>query len=430
MLRAGVRLPLTSLGLLLIVAAVGGVLVRSSGPGVAASTVSITQIAAGAMHTCALLDTGRVRCWGWGGSGQLGFGNTENIGDDETPGSVGEVNVGGPVTEIATGQFHTCALLDAGGVRCWGGSRYGQLGYVNTENVGDDETPASAGDVDVGGTVIQITAGGYHTCALLDTGGVRCWGSGGDGQLGYANTEDIGDDETPASAGEVNIGGRVTQIAAGTAHTCALLDTGTVRCWGSSVFAQLGYANTENIGDDETPASAGDINVGGTVTQIAAGTAHTCALLDTGTVRCWGSAGASGQLGYANFENIGDDETPASAGDVDVGGKVTQVATGTLHTCVLLDTGGVRCWGLSSSGQLGYRNTKTIGDNEHPAEAGNVNVGGTVSQITTGALHTCALLSSGGVRCWGLGSRGQLGYANTEDVGDNERPRSAGDVEG
>src|SRR5207244_379546 len=128
----------------------------------------------------------------------------------------------------------------------------------------------------------------------------------------------------------------------GRSHTCALLEGGTVRCWGEGLSGSLGYGNVNNIGDDESPASAGDVDVGGTVVQISVGAAHTCALLEGGTVRCWG---ANLQLGYGNMNIVGDDETPASVGDVDVGGPAVQLAAGGFHTCVVLDGGAVRCWG-------------------------------------------------------------------------------------
>ncbi len=338
----------------------------------------IEEVFNGWQHNCALLDSGSIRCWGLGSCGQLGYGDTENIGDDETPASAGTVSVGGAVVQIAGGGGHTCALLDTGKVRCWGWGHHGQLGYGNADEIGDDETPASAGDVDVGGTVVQIAAGYVHTCALLDNGNVRCWG-GGDveynfGQLGYGNTLAIGDNETPASAGDVDVGGTVTQIAAGGEHTCALLDTGYVVCWGSGMYGRLGYGNQENVGDTEHPSSVGTVNVGGTVVQIAAGYSHTCALLDTGNVRCWGGGSPileenKGQLGYGNTENIGDDELPYTAGDVDVGSPVARIGLRAKETCALLDSGGVRCWGEDF---LGYGNTDSIGDDETPASAGDV----------------------------------------------------------
>ena len=356
---------------------------------------NVTQISAGNDHTCVLLDTGVVRCWGWGGLGQLGYRNIRSIGDDETPATAGDVPVGGTVAQIDAGKAHTCAVLDTGAVRCWGSGGFSNLGYGNTGNIGDDETPASVGDVDVGGTVTQIAAGTFHTCALLDTGAVRCWGFGTKGRLGYATTTPIGDDEPPATAGDVDVGGTVVQIVAGEEHTCALLDTGAVRCWGVGANGRLGYGNTNDIGDDETPAAAGDVDVGGAVVQIDAGVFHTCALLDTGAVRCWG-AGGSGRLGYGNSITIGDDETPATAGDVDVGGTVVQIDAGS-HTCALLDTRAVRCWGVSANGRLGYGNLSSIGDNETPASAGDVDIvdPGDVVTLSVVGLPAAAVFATG-----------------------------------
>ena len=382
----------------------------------------IVQVTVGEFHSCVLFNNGKIRCWGQGSTGPLGYGNNESIGDDETPASAGDVPVGGTVTQISAGDTHTCALLDTGNVRCWGNSGNGELGYGNLNNIGDDETPASAGNVNVGGTVTQISVGDNHTCGLLNTGNVRCWGVGNVGQLGYGNTNRIGDNETPSSAGNVNVGGTVTQISAGGEHTCALLDTGNVRCWGVS-FA-LGYGNTNIIGDNETPSSAGNVNVGGTVTQISVGEQHNCALLNTGNVRCWG-IGNVGQLGYGNNANIGDDETPASAGDVLVGGTVVQLSSGDFHNCALLDTGNVRCWGFNGSGELGYGHNQNV---ETPSNSGDVNVGGIVIQISAGEKHTCALLNTGSIRCWGFGAEGRLGYGNNANIGDDETPASAGDV--
>jgi alpha-tubulin suppressor-like RCC1 family protein len=405
----------------------------------------LSAVAAGAFHTCARIrigiTEGAVRCWGNNSHGQLGYGNTTNVGDNETPASAGDVDVGGSVDQVAAGYWHTCALLDTGNVRCWGGQVGGVLGYGNTKRIGDDETPASAGDVPIGGSVVQISAGNDHTCVLLDTGNVRCWGISTEGELGYGNTKLIGDNETPASAGDVPVGAKVEQLTSGEFHTCALLQTGAVRCWGMNSSGQLGYGHTNDIGDNETPASAGDVPVGGKVVQIAAGRNHSCALLDTGNVRCWGAAD-SGQLGYGNTKSIGDSETPASAGDVPIGGKVVQIAAGWNHTCALLGTGEVRCWGEGEFGQLGYGNSAYIGDNETAAAAGSVSIGGQVTQLTLGQYHTCAMLSTpfvvglehgvyNAARCWGLGFDGQLGYGNTSELGNTPAtvPSLIGDIQ-
>ncbi|HKG35650.1 MAG TPA: hypothetical protein VKA89_04325, partial [Solirubrobacterales bacterium] len=233
------------------------------------------MVDAGLGHTCVLLDTGQVRCWGQGGLGQNGYPGNPVVGDDETPGSVGPVDLGAgrTATAISSTNQHTCAILDTRQVRCWGAGTVGRLGYANENNVGDDETPGSVGPVDLAGgrTARAITAGGAHTCAILDTGQVRCWGNAGVGAIGSGNTTTIGDNETPGSAPPVDIGTGRTAVAitAGGAHTCAILDTGQVRCWGLGTAGRLGTGDTATIGDNETPGSTPPVDIGAGRTAVA-----------------------------------------------------------------------------------------------------------------------------------------------------------------
>jgi alpha-tubulin suppressor-like RCC1 family protein len=390
-------------------------------------------IVAAERHSCAILDNGALRCWGEGFNGQLGYGNTENIGDNETPGSIAPVDLGADrnALTVTGGKYFTCALLDNGTTRCWGESFYGQLGYANTTSIGDDETPGLVGPVNLGSGhgVLATAAGASHSCALFDTGKVRCWGNGADGRLGYGNSTTIGDDENPGAGGNVDLGGRsAVEITAGEAHTCALLDNGTVRCWGYGEEGRLGYGNTQDVGDNETPGSIAPVDLGGVgAADISAGGAHTCASLANGTVRCWG-VGVSGRLGYGSTTTIGDNETPASIAPAVIGRNATSISAGGSHTCASVDDGGLRCWGLAANGQLGYANTTTIGDNETPSSAGAVSVGRSATSVAAGFLHTCARLDDGTLRCWGAGSSGRLGYANTTTIGDNEAPSSVGTV--
>lgn len=388
---------------------------------------AVLQVSASVDRTCAVKSPGTVSCWGSGAFGYLGYESLDDVGDDELPGSVGDVHIGGTVTQLSVGYDHTCALLDTARVRCWGDGSFGQLGYGNTDNVGLENTPADAGDVPLGANALQIAAGDGFTCALLVGGGVRCWGDGSFGHLGYGNTDDIGDERTPDSVGNLNLGGAATAIAVGAEHACALLAGGTVRCWGHNFAGELGYGVLEDVGDNEVPATFAAVNVGGTVTQISAGEFHTCALLSTGAVRCWG-AGDFGELGYGNLNDVGDNEQPATVTTVNVGGRVAEISAGSEHTCALLDTGNVRCWGSGTHGELGYGNLNDVGDNETPAAAGDIALGGTALHITAGGEHSCALMTTGDVRCWGRGSSGQLGYGNEADVGDNEAPIAAGTV--
>lgn len=394
---------------------------------------------AGHDHTCAILGSWQVRCWGNGADGRLGYGNENDIGDDEVPASVGPIDIGAGRTAraVAAGGFHTCVILDDGAVRCWGYNDNGHLGYGHKTFIGDDEAPGGSGPVDLGSgrTAKAIAAGSDSVCAVRDDGGVLCWGYGQAGRLGYGNENDIGDNETPASAGLVSVGaGRTVQaITAGDNHTCAILDDGAVRCWGDGTSGSLGYGNVAAIGDDELPASAGpvDLGPGRTARAIAAGIDHTCAILDDGSVRCWGRGG-NGRLGYGGVANVGDDETPAAMGPVDLGpGRTARaIAAGEDHTCAILDDRSVRCWGKGAGGRLGYANQNDIGDSETPGSVGPVDLGPgrTAKAITAGEVHTCALLDDGTVRCWGVGAGGVLGYGTVETIGDDETPGAAGPV--
>ena len=253
-------------------------------------------LAAGSTHTCVIDDTGALTCWGAAYNGRLGYGDASHIGDNETPGDRTVDLAGRTATAIATGAAHTCALLDTGTVTCWGYGGDGRLGYGDTTPIGDNETPGNRTVDLTGRTATAITTGSDHTCALLDTGDVTCWGYGGDGRLGYGDTDDIGDDETPG-ARTVDLAGRsAVAVSGGDKHTCALLDTGDVTCWGYGGAGRLGYGDTITIGDSETPGARTVDLTGRTATAITAGTTHTCALLDTGDVTCWGRSNY-GQLG-------------------------------------------------------------------------------------------------------------------------------------
>lgn len=386
---------------------------------------AVVLLAAGTEHTCAKSIIGQINCWGIGDYGALGHESLEDVGDDELPIAVTEVDLGSfgaGVVQLAPGSGQTCALGAAGNVRCWG---YGPiLGYGSTENLGDDESLVDLPDVKLGGEVTQIAANIWHTCALLVGGGVRCWGLNGMGDLGYGYVSPfIGDDETPADAGDVPIGAEIKALAAGGEHFCAITVSGDVRCWGPNYMGQLGYPGIKWVGDDDTPADLGDVELGGKeVVALALGVIHTCALTDAGEVFCWGS-GQYGQLGHGAKVDIGDNEDPFSAGPVAVDDDraVVQIAAGAVHTCALLEDGAIKCWGYNFFGELGYGNDEWIGDDELPREVGDVPVGGTVQQIVMGA-HTCVLLTDGRVRCWGRNSNGELGYGHTSPIGQYQTP--------
>jgi alpha-tubulin suppressor-like RCC1 family protein len=394
----------------------------------------VEHIAAGDEHTCVLFRGGAVRCWGAGARGRLGTGATASIGDDETPATTPDVALGGRAAQIVAGKEHTCALLDTGSVRCWGAARSGQLGYGNRRDVGDDEAPASAGDVILGEPAVQLTASGMHTCALLGTGSVRCWGLNTEGQLGLAfDPRTIGDDELPTAVPAVDLGAttgatpgaKIEQLASSFAHTCALLAGGSVRCWGPVLGAGV---------DKLTPAAdRAPVALGAPAASLGTGTAatHTCAVTTAGRVRCWGLA-TGGPRGHGKSVAVGVAPgtlpTPAELGDLPITGRVVQVAPGSDHTCVLTAAGQVRCWGDSRFGVLGQGPGRGESGRVPVESATHVDLGGRAVEIAAGGFHTCALLDTGRVRCWGWNRSGQLGYGTPENVGEQRPPAAAGDV--
>ncbi|MCA9683548.1 MAG: hypothetical protein KC457_15210 [Myxococcales bacterium] len=283
------------------------------------------EIQVGSRHSCARVGNGEVRCWGFNEQGQLGYGNTMDmvpVLEMLLPG--GPVSLGAVTSRLEAGSWHSCVNFVDGGVRCWGRNDNGQLGYGNLENIGDNELPAAAGLVSLvpanlppNTEIVDVALGGNHSCAVLSSGSVLCWGANGSGQLGLGNANTIGDDEVPSSQLPVGLPNAAAQLALGLNHSCVLLVDGNVMCWGDSSVGQLGYGNTDNIGDDEVPMDAGLVDLGGKATMIAAGANHTCVLMENTDVRCWGQNNYS-QLGLGSSVTIGDNETPAEASPVSV----------------------------------------------------------------------------------------------------------------
>jgi alpha-tubulin suppressor-like RCC1 family protein len=276
-----------------------------------------TAISAGQNHTCAILDNASVKCWGLNGNGRLGIDNDTNMG--KTSGSMAQLTginlgTGRTATAISAGAYQTCAILDNASVKCWGYNGNGQLGIDNATQMGDN-----AGEMAVlpvvnlgtGRTATAISAGAYHTCAILDNASVKCWGYNTYGQLGIDNATSMGD-----NAGEmavlpvVNLGtGRTaTAISAGLHHSCALLDNASVKCWGRNYYGQLGIDNTTDMG--KTSGSMAvlpvvNLGTGRTATAISATYNHSCAIIDNTSVKCWGQ-NDKGQLGIDNTTKMGD----------------------------------------------------------------------------------------------------------------------------
>lgn len=335
-------------------------------------------IAAGDIHTCALTSTGGVKCWGDNDYGQLGDGTNINR---TTPVDVSGLTKG--ISAIVAGGSHTCVLTSSGGVKCWGDNSFGQLGDGTTIN---RSTPVDVIGLTKG--VKSMVASAVNTCALTISGGVQCWGW----KNTYAEGDDVMQNErlTPKIINGLTSG--VKAVVVGTAHTCILTLAGGVKCWGSNGEGQLGDGTRINRA---TPVDVSGLTSG--VTAIAASGYQTCALTPNG-LQCWGinvfgTLGDSMVTNYATPVNVaglkssvnlidmsgshicvltlgggakcwgdnrqgqlGDGTTTQQPAPVNVEGLesgIIDIATGSLHTCALTSDGKIKCWGFNITGQLG-----------------------------------------------------------------------------
>jgi alpha-tubulin suppressor-like RCC1 family protein len=283
---------------------------------------------------------------------------------------------------VSAGGYHSCAVMTDGSVTCWGDNENGALGDGTLTN---RRRPITV----PGLTVIEsVSAGGGHTCALTVAGGVKCWGGNGSGQLG--------DGTTTRHLSPIDVPGLtsgVAAIATGELHTCILTDGGGVKCWGANKLGQLGDGTTTRR---LTPVDVVGLTSG--VAAISAGLWHTCAVTVTGGARCWGS-NYNGELGNGT--------TRKKPHPVDVSGLTSGVAAisaGGVHTCALTTAGGALCWGGNFDG--------AVGDGTRISRTTPVNVSGLgsgVAAISAGGIHTCALTVAGGMKCWGRNADGELG---------------------
>ncbi|MCK7594494.1 hypothetical protein [Pseudomarimonas salicorniae] len=387
---------------------------------------TITRLAGGLAHTCAISSDKRLQCWGNNGFGQLGTGDSEDrvvatpvasqpfglsriatgfsttcavgtsgelacwgnnwfgqIGDDSFLTRLLPTQVGPPGSyqEVDTGLEFSCAIDSVGGVDCWGINVQGQLGAGVTDfNI---ERPTAVVDLD--SPAVDIATGRFHTCAALQSGAARCWGDNTGGQLGDGGT--VASNRPVA----VSISGSAEQIGAGDQHSCARQGDGKVMCWGVNFSGQLGVPG----GSSGTPVEVQGLPA---AEGLAVGNNHACAFDQAGALYCWGS-NSRGQLGVSGtFASA----TPQLVSGFDA--PVTQVGAGDLHTCAVTLSGSLWCWGFNGDGQLGDGSTI---NRSTPVRVGNLTI--RYARVDAGTSHSCAIDDTGAASCWGLSDYGRLG---------------------
>jgi eukaryotic-like serine/threonine-protein kinase len=310
------------------------------------------------------LEDDNLFCWGKGADGQLGDGL---LGDRSGRVLVPEVR---QVGAAALGMFHTCVCDRSGGVFCWGRNQMGELGASEIEAANRPMRVNGISDC------VAIAAGSSrespHTCAATSSGTVACWGSNLFGQLGRP-----ADSDAVAAPSTVRGLSGVVEVGAGEAFTCARRSAGDVLCWGRNDVGQLGIRH----GPGHAPAPVEGV---ADAAEIAVGRQFACARRRSGRVVCWGQMG------------------DVAAAEVDGVANVVQVAAGHRHACGLLASGRLVCWGANEVGQLGDGKMQ---DSSRPVSVAEIP---RFLSIAAGGLHSCGR-HAGGISCWGQNSAGQLG---------------------
>lgn len=391
---------------------------------------TVDKLVLGHSHACALLGSQRVVCWGSNSRGQLGNGTRTS---SERP---VVVNLGEDATDVAAGALHSCALLkDSKTIRCWGANAWGEAGVALHE---DQLVPAPEIRVPTSGDFTKVTAGIAHTCGLSSAGRVYCWGSNLANQLRAGATTQSDAPllvpALPAGVEAVEAGGSTTcavagglvycwglddhgqrgtsapdtmaapvrtelmadltgvaSISVGLSHACAVTGGGALYCWGSNASGEIG-----NRATSDQRSAYQVVTVG--VTSVGAGAASTCAIEDTGTY-CWGS----NKDGQARST---PDDAPHT-GPTELAGLVLPTRAVVAHewrTVCAVGTDGVTCWGNDAWGQAG-RQTEPL---QQPVPRDVDGLTG-VTALAAGTDHACAVHSGNAASCWGVNEGGQLG---------------------
>jgi alpha-tubulin suppressor-like RCC1 family protein len=348
-------------------------------------TSGVASIAAGEHHMCALTTAGQTKCWGSNFDGQLGDGTTEYRSEP-----VDVTAATGVLMGIGAGRSHTCGIASGGAVTCWGSNESKQLGANSDVR---RTTPRTVDGLASGG--VQVTAEDGFSCALTAQGGVKCWGTNYFNALGDSTIQ-----KQLAAADRLGLTSGVQAIDVGLGHLCALTTGGGLKCVGADYFGQLGN------GGPTSSSSANPVDVTGLtsgVLKFAASSNHTCAIVTGGAVKCWGE----------NYDGkLGDGTTEPRSEPVNVVGLASgavAISVGDDHSCAVLSSGAVKCWGANSDGQLGDgTRTKRL----TPVDVSSLT---DAASISAGERSTCARTNAGAVKCWGEGLNGQIGDGGQDD---------------
>ena len=359
-------------------------------------------------YSCAVYSNGSLYCWGRNHQGQLGIGSANAY--QLTPQFV-DVGTGRTVTHIdssvAGGSWisstvtHNCAILDNGSLVCWGQNGQGELGVGNSTNTGNWRYSPNLVDLGTTRKVVDVAVGVAHTCAILDNGSLYCWGRNNYGQIGIGTNSPSTSVLTPSYV-NLGVGRTAVAVEASNMNTCAILDNGSASCWGRNHVGQLGLGTTTAI---ENSPKHMLLPAGRTVTSLALQVITICATYDNGSVACTGGDG-NGQLGNGGL-NVNSNTLQYT---VPIGEYSDLVHPGREFACSLVANGSVICWGNNDYGTHG---TGSQSDTSGPVIFADIDSNRFAVDLAVGQSHVCATLDNGSVACWGRNAFAELGLGNT-----------------
>lgn len=378
------------------------------------------QISEGSNHTCGIYYNGKVYCWGSGGSGQLGNGESFDVNkpsavrSDSTSDALYKIRL----KTISSGVSSTCAIAYNNKIYCWGGNDYGQLGD-------DSKTPSFIPKlINEEKDYKSISVGFYHTCAIDLDSKVYCWGRNYNGQLGNnSNTDSFvpvavkSDSNTDALYSK-----KIKSISTGQRNTCAIDSDGRAYCWGNNEQGQLGNGSlTYNsfvpvaVKSDSDADNLYNKKVISISSDIYSGR-YNCAVASDKRIYCWGNSTHFADSAISPYLERKPVPIATNAGNPLTNQDMNQVS-GASSVCAITSQNKVYCWFSNESGQLGNNNIDSP-NTPYLVKADNssdVLYNKKIEKVYSGKNNHCAIDTDGQVYCWGEGSSGQLGDGKKSD---------------
>lgn len=357
--------------------------------------VQVSAIALGAIHSCALSVDGGVTCWGANNFGQLANGTTTAV----TAGTLTPVSgAASGIVQISSGRYTSCALTNAGGLRCWGDNIHG--GIESTPTRSSITSPVTPYSLSSG--IAAVALGEYSTCIVLANRDLRCWGANDFGQTGDGHqTWSFTPVAVHSAAGNSTPLAGIQTLGSSLWGSCGVTASGGLKCWGYNFNYEIGDGTRVSA-----PHAVDNIHLPSGVQRVEGRHAGYCAVLTDTQAHCWGLNGNSRFGQGDSVASITPRPMLTGSPSTAVTG-VTEVAVGQYHSCVVAN-GSAMCAGWNTSGALG---DGTTNDSSVLVQVSGLTSG--VSKIAVGggfgSMFSCAVLTDGTVRCWGSDSNGQLG---------------------